>query len=168
MDILTKLGINWQLLIAQIVNFAIIAGVLTYFVYRPVLNLLDARRERIRKAMEDVERIENQKKDMEELRTKRLTEADQEAGTLLEEAKKQGEQTRDDIIAAAKREADEMIAKGRQLIAAERRQAYEEVHQNLAQLIIKLTEKILEREFTPADQKRLVTTLEKELPKTQR
>ena len=53
MELLTKLGVDWKLLIAQIVNFTILVSVLTYFVYRPLLDLLDARRERIRKAVED-------------------------------------------------------------------------------------------------------------------
>ncbi|PIR50188.1 F0F1 ATP synthase subunit B, partial [Candidatus Peregrinibacteria bacterium CG10_big_fil_rev_8_21_14_0_10_54_7] len=68
MELLTKLGINWQLLLAQIVNFAIVVGVLSFFLYKPLLNLIDTRRERIRKAMEDAQRIENQAKEMEELR----------------------------------------------------------------------------------------------------
>ena len=54
MELLTKLGINWQLLLAQIVNFLIVLGVLGIFVYKPILNLLDARSERIRKSMDDV------------------------------------------------------------------------------------------------------------------
>ena len=79
MDILVKLGINGSLLLAQIVNFAIVAGVLAYFVYRPLLRILDERRERIRKSMDDVVRIQHQVKELDELRQKRLIEADKEA-----------------------------------------------------------------------------------------
>ncbi|MFA5800107.1 MAG: hypothetical protein WC840_04070, partial [Candidatus Peribacteraceae bacterium] len=78
MELLTKLGINWQLLLAQIVNFLIVLGVLGAFVYKPILNLLDARTERIRKAMEDAKRIENQAKEMEEQRQRALRKLDQE------------------------------------------------------------------------------------------
>ena len=77
MELLSKLGIDWKLLLAQVVNFGILLGVLTVFVYRPLLDLLDARRERIAKAMEDAGRIEGQKKEMEQIRITELQKIDQ-------------------------------------------------------------------------------------------
>ena len=46
-QLLDNLGINWELLLSQAVNFALLLIVLRIFVYKPVLKLLRDRRERI-------------------------------------------------------------------------------------------------------------------------
>ncbi|TSC55412.1 MAG: F-type H+-transporting ATPase subunit b, partial [Parcubacteria group bacterium Greene0416_79] len=50
-ELLHALGINWGVFIAQIVNFTILLLVLAKFVYRPVMKLLDGRREKIRETL---------------------------------------------------------------------------------------------------------------------
>ena len=164
MELLSKLGIDWKLLIAQIVNFTILLSVLAYFVYKPLLNLLDARREKIRKAMEDVERVSKQTQEMERIRTEKLRTIDEEAGKALERAKKQAEEMKSAILFAAEKEAAELLAKGKEQLAAERAALLREIEGKIALLIIRMTEKLLEREFSPADQDRLMTTLEKQIP----
>lgn len=164
MELLSKLGIDWKLLIAQIVNFAILVGMLTYFVYKPLLNLLDERRAKIAKAMEDAKKIEDQKKDMEVFRTEQLKKIDQEIGDFLERAKKQAEAEKVEIVTAAQKEAQQLLAKAKQSIEEERSRVLQEVQGSLTKIILKLTEKLLEREFSPTDQKRILTSLEKEIP----
>ena len=153
MELLTKLGVDWKLLIAQIVNFTILVSVLTYFVYRPLLDLLDARRERIAKAVENAKRVEEQTRELDAFRTEQLKKIDQEAGALLERGKRQAEQMRDEIL-----------AKGRRQLEDERAQVFRYVQSSLASMIVRMTEKILTREFSPTDQQRLLASLEKDIP----
>jgi len=54
-ELFHALGIEWPILIAQVVNFAILLVVLWKFVYTPVMRLLDARREGVLKAIERVD-----------------------------------------------------------------------------------------------------------------
>jgi len=164
MELLSKLGIDWKLLLAQVVNFGILLGVLTAFVYRPLLDLLDARRERIAKAMEDAGRIEGQKKEMEQIRIKELQKIDQEAGAFLERAKEQAEKIKADILQVASKEAEGLLAKGKQQLEGERARVMGEVQMILTKVILEMTEKILEREFSPDDEKRLMHSLAKDLP----
>ena len=164
MELLLKLGVDWKLLIAQIVNFTILVSVLTYFVYRPLLNLLDARRARIAKAMEDAARIEEQNRELEQFRTEQLKKIDQEVGALLERGKRQGETMRDEILASAKREADAILAKGERQLEEERTRVFQEIQASLASMIVRMTEKILTREFSAADQQRILSDLEKNIP----
>ena len=164
MELLTKLGINWQLLIAQIVNFGIVLAVLTYFVYRPLLNLIDQRRERIRKAMEDAKKIEVQKQEMDEFRIEQLKKIDVECGAFLERAKREAEGTKQEILASAQEEAARIMKRGEQQLVEERFRVLAEVQGTVANVIVSATQKILEREFTPADQKRMLEGLSKQLP----
>ena len=164
MELLSKLGIDWALLIAQIVNFSILVGVLTYFVYKPILNVIDARREKIRKAMEDAKSIENQKKEMEVHRAAELHRIDLECGAFMEKTKQQAEKMKQEILASARGEADAALAKGRKQLDDERSRVFADVQTVLSSMIIKMTEKIIEREFSKADQDRILASLEKELP----
>jgi len=164
MQILSTLGIEWQQLLAQAINFLIIMGVLAYFVYKPVLRVIDARTERIRKAMEEAEDVENQKKKLEEFRQEQLRKTDQEAGKILEKAKLEAEAMRKDILNNAQKETTLMIEKAEQQLANERARVFTEVQDTVSAMIIAMTEKILEREFSPKDQERLMKSLEKELP----
>lgn len=164
MELLSKLGIDWKLLLAQIVNFTILVGILSAFVYRPLLNLIDARRERARKAMEDAKKIEEQKAEMERHRQGHLRKIDEECGVILERTKKEAEKAKAEILESAKREADALLAKGREQLQEERARVFAEVQGTIAQAIVRMTEKILEREFEASDQKRLVSSLTKEIP----
>ena len=164
MELLSKLGIDWKLLLAQVVNFGMLLGVLAAFVYRPLLDLLDARRERIAKAMEDAGRIEGQKKELEPIRITELQKIDQEAGAFLERAKEQAEKIKADILQVASKEAEGLLAKGKQQLEGERARVMGEVQMILTKVILEMTEKILEREFSPDDEKRLMHSLAKDLP----
>jgi F-type H+-transporting ATPase subunit b len=164
MELLNTLGINWQLLVAQLLNFLVLIVALTYFVYKPILRLIDDRRERIRKAMEDAKAIENQKRELDIFKAEQLRKIDQECGKFLETAKSQAESVKKEILTGAEKEAAQILAKARQQMEEERGRMMGEVQGTLAGVIVRMTEKILEREFSPADQKRLLGAVSKELP----
>jgi F-type H+-transporting ATPase subunit b len=164
MELLTKLGINWQLLIAQIVNFVIVMGVLAYFVYKPLLNLLDQRSERIKKAMNEAKRLEEEARKMEAHRVEALKKIDEEAGVMLSAARAKAEAMHGEMIAKARVDAEKIVEKGRQDILAERNAALQEIQETLGKVILELTEKLLEREFSSADQKKAVQTLTTSIP----
>ena len=165
MELLTKLGINWQLLLAQIVNFAIVVGVLSFFLYKPLLNLIDTRRERIRKAMEDAQRIENQAKEMEELRQQHLQKLDAESGAYFERVRKQADALQEEILLNAKKEAEGILQNAMRRIDEERRLMMEDVLKTVNKVVLSMTEKILDREFSAADQERITKSLVADLPK---
>ncbi|TSC58537.1 MAG: F-type H+-transporting ATPase subunit b [Candidatus Peregrinibacteria bacterium Greene0416_19] len=164
MELLTKLGIDWKLLLAQIVNFTIVLGVLTYFVYRPLLDLLDRRRDRIAKAMEEVKQIEHQKAELDAFRLEQMRKIDEETGAFLERAKREAEAAGRKMVDEAKAEADRLLGRGRQQLEEERAKVFAEVQGTLVSMIVRMTEKILAREFTAKDQERIVSSLNKELP----
>lgn len=164
MELLAKLGVDWKLLLAQVVNFTILLTVLTLFVYRPLLRLIDERRERIRKSMEDADKIAHEKEALAHARQEALRKIDQECGTFLEKAKNDAERLKADFLRAADIEAKNLIVKGREQLRAERAQAMQKMQKALAAAILQMTEKILEREFSPRDQERILTSVERSLP----
>lgn len=164
MELLAKLGIDVSVLIAQIVNFAILLGVLSYFIYRPLLNLLDARRDRIQKAMDDAARIEQQTSDMEKIRQKELKKIDSECGVYMERIRKQAETLEQEILLRAKGEAEALLDAARKQLNADRNQLFQDVLQRTASLVMRMTEQVLQREFGSADEKRILAKVEQDIP----
>lgn len=164
MEILQTLGINWQLLLAQILNFGIIATVLAVLVYKPVLKLVDERRAKIEKAMKDAESIAKSKQEMDDVRVKHLRKVDDESKVMLDEAKKHADAVKTELLTKAQKEADALLQKGHQQLENERREALESLQGTVTKVIVSMTEKILSREFNAEDQKRIMANLEKELP----
>ena len=164
MELFSALGINWQLLVAQLINFVILIGVLSYFVYKPLLRLLDERRARIRKAVEDAKQIEVERSKIEEERKERRKLADKEAAKLLEEARAHAEGVRHELLGKAKQEADRLVAKAKDQIGQEKAKMMAEVQEELGKAVVLLAEKVLEREFTEKDQSRILQSVEKQIP----
>ncbi len=164
MEIIETLGIDWQLLLAQIINFGIVLVLLMKFVYKPLLRVIDARRDTIRRSMEEAAEIDRQNKKMEETRKEKLQLADKEAGAILERAKQEADALRADTVINANKEAEQIIAKGEKQLEQERARVFGEVQEAMTASIIKLSEEIIRREFTKEDQARLMKHIEKELP----
>lgn len=144
-ELLTKLGIDWRLLIAQIVNFCILFVILRKFLYRPVLGILEDRRVRITEGLRDAEQakarlagVELERKDVlhraeverasllehaaveaEELRAQRSVSADGEARAILERAKRDAERTREELLADVRREVGDLLLSVSRKVTAE-------------------------------------------------
>ncbi len=103
---LTPLGINGGLLLAHTFNFIIVAGLLTVLLWRPAVNMLDARTATIQKGLEDASAAAKARQNAEAEAEKVLAEARAQANRLLEEARQRGEDTAKAIETQARSEAD--------------------------------------------------------------
>ncbi len=164
MELITTLGIDWKLLIVQLLNFLLLIGVLTFLLYRPILRVLDERKERIKQAMEDAKKMEQQRKDLEKWRTEEMKKIDQEAGKVLDETRKQAELMKKEMMENAQNEANQIVEKAKKQLDEERTRMTAEVQGTLAGLVVKLTERVLQREFNSTDQQRIAGDIKKDLP----
>lgn len=164
MELLAKLGVDWKLLLAQIVNFTILLAVLSLFVYRPLLRIIDERQKRIRNSMEDAKKNAHEKEELLKAREEALRKIDQECGAFLEKAKNDAERLKEENLHIADIEAKNLLTKGREELRHERAQALQDMQKSLTAAILQMTEKILEREFSPHDQERILTKIERSLP----
>jgi F-type H+-transporting ATPase subunit b len=94
MEIFAKLGIDWRLLIAQLVNFAVLFAALTFLLYKPLIGVLEKRQKKIADSLKDAERIGQELKSAEAKSLAVLTEARAEAGKVLAAAQEAGEKVR--------------------------------------------------------------------------
>src|SRR3989344_1278848 len=108
-----KLGIEPSLLLAQLINFSIIVVVLTRFLYKPILGMLAKRKKEIEEGLAITERMRAEEEKLGLRKEKLLAEARKEARVILEDAKKQGKDMGSEIVAAAHKEAGEIIQKAK-------------------------------------------------------
>ena len=120
MEGLVKLGVNPPVLLAQVVNFVILLGLLYLFAYKPVMRMLDERSRRVQESMEQTEHIKEQAARAEEEAKKRIEAAGKEGQELIARATRTGEEIRQKAQQDAKQEAESLITRARVDIKRER------------------------------------------------
>jgi F-type H+-transporting ATPase subunit b len=140
---LEKLGINLGYLISQIVNFTLLAVLLYFVAYKPILRMLDERSERIKKGLEDAETASRQAAQMEQEFERRLSEARRQGQEIVAQATRMSEKTRQELLAQARQEANAQIEKAKEEIARERELAMSELRQQVADLSLAIAQKVI-------------------------
>lgn len=163
MEIISKLGIDAKLILAQIVNFIILFFILKKLVYKPILNLLEKRKTMVEKSVHDSQKIEERLTALEEERKKILSDASNNAMAVMEQAKKEASEEHHKAMTTAKKEISSLAERYRGQLKSEKDQMYEELKADVANLIVESCEKILRKEFGKEDQKRLETAIKNEI-----
>lgn len=156
MELLSNLGIDWRLLIAQLVNFVILLAVLYRFLYKPVLKLLHERSAKIEDGLKNAEAVEVKLKEAAALYETKTREAKAEAVKLFDTAKKDAEAMRADLTAKAQIEAEKIMESGRQRLAVEKEKMMHEAEHELADLVEQATSHVLGQVMTPEMDKHLI------------
>lgn len=155
MELIEKLGVDLKLLIANIINFVLLLWILGRFVYKPVLALLEKRRKMVEKSVQDSKQAEELLADIEKTRLEAISKIKIQSVQMLEEASKQAEVVKKQITDTAHRQAELIIEQAKHQISLEKSRMMKEMEQDVAHLIVSATSRILEREFSDSDQKRL-------------
>lgn len=98
------LGINLGFLIFQVLAFVIILLTLEAWLYKPMLNMMNARKEKIAKSMEDARVAAEARADAEKEASRIIAEAEAEAGKIVREATDRAAVAAQEVRAAAEAE----------------------------------------------------------------
>lgn len=142
-ELVKSLGIEWPILIAQVVNFAILLAILGKFVYKPVLKMLDERKEGVAKALEREEKAAAKLAAADAEKEKILVQARVESQRIIDEAKKDGEGVKTKLVASGKEEIAKMKADADKRLKDERARLVTEVKGEIGGLIVNTIEKTL-------------------------
>jgi F-type H+-transporting ATPase subunit b len=133
---LEQLGINPVFLLSQIVSFFVLAFLLRRFAYKPVLDMLERRRERIEQGLEDARLAEEARANAESESRQILEQANTEAQGIVAEAKRRGEAEAAETIEAARGQAQVILDEARAEAQAERDHLLSEMRGQIAALAI--------------------------------
>lgn len=158
-----KLGIQPSLLVAQVVNFAIIVVVLTKLLYKPILGVLEKRKREIAQGLAITEKMQQEEEKFKERKEKMLLEVRKEGHEVIEEARKQAKVEEKEILATAREEASEVMAKGKAEVERMRAALSKNLEAESIKLAVIIAKRILAKTLTTADQHTILAKHLKEI-----
>lgn len=150
------LGISLKEFIFYLINFLILVGALTKFLYRPFLNVLETRKQSIKDALDNAALTNRRADEKMENYNKRIAKVEEEGREIIRQAKAKADAQARDIVDEAHQQAADMIAKAEITIEKEKEKAMEEMRQEIAALAILAAEKIVEHEIQKVGQEALI------------
>lgn len=155
-DLITRLGVNWPLLITQVVTFIILLVILRVVAYKPVMRMLDERSQRIKESIDQAETLKQESARAEEEVKKQLEQASREGQERIARAVKAGEEVKQKAQEDARKEAETLINRAREEIAKERDEAINEVRREFADLTVTAAGKVIERSLDKEQHRELI------------
>lgn len=150
------LGINAANLIVQILAFLLFIWLFWKFALGPITGMLDTRQERIRESIEAAQRMEDELQKTRAQNEEIMAEARREAQGLIARAREVSDQNIARSKEQAQVQADEMIDKARDAIAAETAQARADLRREVGDLAVMAASKIVRANLDRDAQTRLI------------
>lgn len=142
-SIISTFHIDWKIIIAQAVNFAIVFVVLYMFALKPLNKLMAERADKIKKGIDDAKMsatlLENTKKEYDQV----LMKARLEANEIFQTTKKEAEKKKSEMMETAKMEVKGIIESGKKSLEMEKVKMVEDAKKEVASLAILAAEKIM-------------------------
>lgn len=150
------LGINLGYLISQIINFVLLFIILRVFLYKPIVGMLDRRREKIATDLQEAEEARSKAEAAKQEHEKQLEQAREERHSILAEATEQAEKMRAEILAKARSEAQEVVSKTQDEMEYERRQALLAAQDQIVDLALAAAAKVIGESVDEQAHRRLI------------
>jgi len=150
-------------IIVQLVGFTIVFFILKTFAWKPILKILDDRRERITTGFEDIEKGKQDLETMKQEYANRLTRIEEEARDKIQEAVSEGKQIAQEMREEAREEANQALQKSKDNIALELAKAQLELRGQVIELSLAAAGHVLKQELNETKQKDLVSSFLEEL-----
>jgi len=159
-SLISTFHIDIKLLIAQIINFAIVFAVLYFFAFKPIAKIMAERTKKIEKGIKDAETIEQKLEETKRDHAEVIKEAKKEAAAIMAEASQEGETKREEMLVKAKAEIGLIINQEKEKMQQEKAIILQEIRQEAATLITSSLEKILQQKMdSKSDQELIKKTL---------
>jgi F-type H+-transporting ATPase subunit b len=159
-----EIGIDWQVLLAQLINFGILFGLLFFLLYKPMRRMLDERSAKIKESMDQAEQIKEQLAKTDEQVKEQLAAAHNEGQGVLAQAAQMGERLQEEAREGARQEAETIVARARAEIERERDEAIEDLRSQFVDLAIAAAEKVVSESLDKEKHRRLIEEVLEQAP----
>jgi F-type H+-transporting ATPase subunit b len=153
---ISDLGINLPVLLGQLLSFTLLLIVLRLLVYKPVLKLLDERRERIQEGLNAAERGREQGEQAAREAQAQIESARREGQQIIANAQQVAQRIQEEGRQQALQQQDAMLERARSEIQLERDSAISELRREFADLTISAAEKVIGQSLDRSAHQRLI------------
>lgn len=162
-EITGKFGVAWPTLIAQMINFCLVAFVLYKFAVKPIAATLDERQQKIADGLQYAEEMKTQLAEAERERAEKIKQAAVDAQRILNESREQSKEMIEQKTQEAAAQAEAIIRKASEATELERKKMLSDVRQEVARLVVATSSKVLSRDLSDGEKQTFSDSAAKEL-----
>lgn len=151
-----KLGIDPVQLLLQIFNFVVMVVLLTKFLYRPILKILEERKKKIAEGLEYAQKAKLEEEKAARIRQEIISIAKEESRKIIAEGKLAGKRLEQDIIEKAHKEAQSIIEKGRSDLAVKQEELEKRLKDKTVTIAEAMLKSLLADILTERNQKQII------------
>lgn len=147
--------VNINELMWAVVNFLIFLAIIRLAFWKPIIKMLEARREEIKNNLDEAARA---RQEAEELRVgyrEQLSQAQRESQEVLNKAFRQAEEVKAEALDRAKKEAEQILEKAQEGIRLEKERAIADLRGEVASLAVMAAGKVIGKALSVEDHRKL-------------
>lgn len=147
------------------VVFVLLVIVLGKYAWKPLLQSLKDREDKIRDSLEQAERARADASELIKQNERNMARAEEEYQRIVQDARAMGEKVKEEIVIKARTQAQQELQNAKEEIQRDVDAAKQQLRTEVADLAIKAAEKILDENLDAGKQKKIIDDVLKELPK---
>ena len=156
-------GLDWPHFIAQVISFSVVAFFLIKFAYKPILTVLEERRQRIAEGLANADKIKQELARTAAMQQEVLEKANAQANKLVEEARAAAARVQEQETQKAIAQAEQIVTKAREAAVLERQRMLSELKREVVGLVVQTTSMVAGKVLTADDQQRLAEETRRQL-----
>jgi F-type H+-transporting ATPase subunit b len=158
-----KFGLDWPHFIAQVISFSLVAFLLFRFAYKPILSVLEERRQRIAEGLANADKIKQELARTQAMNREVLEKANAQATKLIEEARAAAARVQEQETQKAIAQAEQIITKAREAAVLEHQRMLTDLKREVVGLVVQVASATTGKILTPEDQQRLAEETRRQL-----
>lgn len=158
-----QFGFNGWLFLSQAFSFSIVCVLLYKFAYKPILTVLEQRRQKIEQGLVDAARIKEELAATEKRTAELMAKASADSQRLIEETRASVKTFQEKQTQQAIADAEQIIAKAREATELDRERMLAELKREVARLVVDTTAKVTGKVLNDDDQRRLSEEASREI-----
>lgn len=162
-NVAEEFGVQWPFLFAQIVSFAVVAALLYYMGFKPVIATIDERQKKIAEGLQYSEEMKVKLAESERKQEETLREASMQAQKMIDEARATAKELADKQAKEATERGEQILRKAQEASELDRKKIMEEARAEIARLVVATSSKVLSRELSDEERERYSTAASREL-----
>jgi F-type H+-transporting ATPase subunit b len=162
-EVARTFGVSWAHLGAQIISVGIVCAVLYALAYKPILRILEARRQQIASGLANAEKIKAELARIEAERQDILTKAGAEGKQLIDEARAAAARVQAAETQKAIAAAEQIVLRGHETTERDRAQMLADLKREVGRLVVQTTASVTGKVLTPEDHRRLAEETARQL-----
>ncbi len=143
-QLLSQLGINWELLVSQGVNFLLLLVILRLFVYKPLLKVMHDRRQKIEEGITKAKMADERLHEVDVIGKGKIREAETAALSIIKKTENDAKELEGKLFAEAKRKEAAELANAQTLLRAQEEESRRGIRKEAAEFVRRALVKAVE------------------------